>query len=130
MILPGCGRRIRPAYWISLITRTGWCDQHAEFVAGQRVMRLLLLRGGESELQTLAGATRVGGFQNAAGLPDQGGEALVQPARQDQVPVEGLVVVAQEAWHVPGGVAAPLPFIEVGVHHRRRVLERRQQRRR
>src|SRR3954467_9471027 len=83
----------------------------------------------EPELLWLPGGAPVGQLQAATCLLDQGSEPLLQPTRQEQVAGECLVVATQEARGVPRGGAAPLTLVEDRVGHRRRVLERGQQRR-
>jgi hypothetical protein len=110
---------------------SGWSDQYAGFLVGEGVEGLLLLRiefCGELEGLRFAGGPFVGELQAAAGLFHEGCEPVLQPARQEEVAGECLVVVAQEARGVPGGGTAPLPLVEDRVGHRRRVLECGEQR--
>ena len=82
---------------MTVLPAPGGRDEHAELVPGQGVASGLLLGvelSGEAEGVRSSRVALVNEFQAAAGLFDQCGEPVEQPAGQDQVAGEGLVIAA------------------------------------
>ncbi|OSY34574.1 hypothetical protein BG845_06727 [Pseudonocardia autotrophica] len=114
------------------LTYPGRRDQHPVVVIGEvgdGVGLVVPQRRSEIELLRRAVRAPVVDLQRAAGLRHGARQQTRQPAWKHQPAVESLVERVQEPRDAPGREPATLPVVEGRVRHRRRMLERREQRR-
>jgi len=111
---------------------TGWGDQYPMVMIGEvgdGVGLVIAQRRSEHELLGRALRAPVVDLERAAGLPHDIRQQTGQPAWQHQPTVKGLAERVQEPRDTPGREASTLPVVEGRVRHRRRMLQRREQRR-
>ena len=114
------------------LARPGRRDQHPMVMIGEvgdGGGLVAAQRRGEHELLRRALRAPVVDLQHAAGLPHDVRHQTGQPARKHQPTVERLVERVQEPRDAPDRETSTLPVVEGRVRHRRRMLQRREQRR-
>jgi hypothetical protein len=111
------------------LARSWRCHEHTVVVREHGADRAALPAGEVCRQRDLDFSTRIAyvrDVQPRSGTLDYSKDRVPQPAREDQVIVDGDVVPANESRRVPGGLAEPLELVELRIGDRGGVLERRE----